>query len=87
MSRKLWCVPVVHPAAILRGQWALEPAQVAYLKRAKHVTQQGWTPEDLSQPLTPTVLAPNLGDLHRFGLALGSQGVTCDIETAGPYLL
>ena len=88
---KVWAVPILHPSYIMRGQWALEPAQVAYLKRALKIAK-GWDPplEDVTACPPGCVLQPTLGDLDdwRTGLeGCADRRVAADLECAGPVLL
>lgn len=84
----IYICPIMHPAAIIRGRYADEPAQVVYLERAGMLASGEWVPEDVSSPPSEGVLSPTLPDLTTFGQARGlTEGVTCDIETAGDYLV
>ena len=39
--RTLPAIPVLHPAHILRGSWALEPAQIAHLAKVAEGLREG----------------------------------------------
>ena len=75
-----------HPAAILRGQWQLADAQVAYLRRV--AANPSRTPLDITQPPTGAILYPTLEDLHLFTIEAESRGwISLDLETCGDHLL
>ena len=83
---KLWVVPILHPAYILRGQAKEEPAQIRYLERVKEISEHGWTTFDHTNPPQGAILEPDLGDLFRWSTWIGRAGVTVDIETANRKL-
>jgi hypothetical protein len=82
-------MPIMHPAAILRGNAASEPDQLVFLRRALAYVRGDFTPIDLDGPLPPNaILNPTLADLaewrsdeHIF------SGVALDIESAGPHII
>ena len=78
----MWVVPILHPAFILRGNFAEEPAQVLYLKRAKEIDEKGWELFDSSTPPKGAVLKPTVQDLVAWERGVGPRGVTVDIECA-----
>lgn len=85
-----WAVPLLHPAYILRGQFAEEPAQVEYLKRAKEIASgKDYEEEDFNR--VPEGVwyrpSPTLGTLDEFRQRVGAAPVLAvDIETAGDHL-
>lgn len=81
----------LHPARILRQGFALEPAQVEYLRRAWEAYKglcEGSPPPliDTSRPPPDSIGAPGLSDLVRFRAGDFTQGVAVDVEAAGPIL-
>jgi len=83
---KVLLTPLLHPAAIVRGRWNMEPAMQRYLQRVKDNPFP--TPLDLSQAPGPAILYPTLSDLDAFGAeARRLKAVALDIETGGPALL
>jgi hypothetical protein len=83
---KVWAVPILHPAFILRGRFADEPAQVLYLKRARELLANPGSAAGGSVPVAP--VRPTLVDLHQWeaGLVASGGGCAVDIETAGDHL-
>ena len=85
MSKPVLVTPILHPAAVERGMWKYEWAQVTYLERVAAGLAQ---PVDVSLPPPNTVLYPNLDDLDRWLVKAWSlRGVAIDLETAGPHLI
>lgn len=78
---------LLHPAAILRGNWGADPHQIMHLKRARKVLD-GEAPQilDWSQPAPLTNMWPTLAELEAWEQRLGPQGVTLDVEAAGNVL-
>ena len=87
MPRTFPCVPILHPAAILRGAWAQEPFQIDYLKTALKVAREGtdWI-EDLSKAPLGANLFPTQEETEAFH-ATTEGPYTVDIECAGPHLV
>lgn len=89
----VWALPILHPARILRGGWALEPAQRETLFRVRETLADlaaGQPPRhwlDTSVPPPGAILAPTLADLHRWCAADLAQGIAIDIECAGDVLV
>lgn len=83
-----WLLGVVHPAAIIRGSWGQDPAQITYLKRAAGVLagQEPHVP-DWEQPSPKTNLWPTLAELREWRAGIGPDGITADVEAAGNVLL
>ena len=86
-------LPIQHPAFILRGNWAEEPAQIEYLKYAKDIANGQANPlgevRSFSEP--PAGLAgyyptPTLTDLGKWRDQLTDESITVDIETAGEHI-
>jgi hypothetical protein len=87
-----YLLPLLHPAAIVRGRWADEPAQIAYLRRlAKHLKEDTVPKlEDYTQTPPGGLMFPNLEDLATFRLTLQDLSIPCvayDIENAGPHMI
>lgn len=79
-------LPVVHPASIMRGRFALEPAQVSYLKRL--AADPHAEPIDVSQPPPLCNPTPSLEDLREFVANLQLYpAISFDVENAGPHLV
>ena len=83
---KYTVVPIMHPAAILRGAFAQEPFQIDYLRTALKVAREGtgWI-DDLSVAPKGANLYPTLEDLDEFTTSTTGP-YTVDIECAGPHL-
>lgn len=84
-----WILPLVHPAAIVRGQWAEEPAQVTYLRRLRQVLEGTWSPRDVEQAPPDSMLWPTLAQLDDYDAALQAgpwNALAIDIENAGTYI-
>lgn len=83
-----YVVGLLHPAFILRGNWALEPLQIQTLKLVRRVLN-GETPEvhDFSKPHPNANLFPTLEELRewRAGFLPGDE-VAVDVEAAGNVL-
>ena len=77
----------MHPAAVIRGRYADEPAQIIYLERAAMLASGEWVPEDITLPPSGGVLSPTLVDLANWSPQTMFGGVAVDIETAGDYLV
>jgi hypothetical protein len=56
---EVWFLPLLHPSAIVRGQWNKEPAQVLYLKRLSDSP-----PLDISESLGN--IFPSLSQMEEF---------------------
>jgi len=80
-------VPVLHPAYIVRGQWAQEPAQIDFLRRAWAIATGKLIPDlsPLDEPPPGCIPTPTLNQLTSFDFDTGLDAVlACDIEgTAG----
>ncbi len=85
MDRKL--VPLVHPSAIDRGQWAQEPAQIRYLER---LFRDEFMELDLSGPPELGELYPGpyqLQEMHDDAHGLNKPCLSIDLETAGDHII
>lgn len=81
-------IPILHPAAILRGRWDMKPVQVEFIKRAAGLAAGTWAPAslELNNPqLTPTPVDCKTWERELFSLT--DPTITVDIECAGPYLV
>ena len=84
--------PILHPGAVVRGQWSREPCQETYLRRLGQLVK-GEIPmpeTDISRPPPNTVLFPTLQDLEDFLKPLTEgeyDAVSIDIENAGPHII
>lgn len=77
---RVWCIPLLHPSFIMRGNYREEPAQVVYLKRAKEISTNGWSLFDPAQPPNGANLNPTVGEILEWS---PGDGVVVDIESAG----
>lgn len=91
-ERTVWVVPTIHPAAIIKGAWANDPAQPRYIRRAWEIATADapYLPDDVTvAPLggviakTPADVATFLGEL----LADPPTFVYTDIEGTGGVLI
>jgi len=85
-----YVIPIWHPAAILRGQWAQDPFQPIYLRRAKDIAD-GHTPSSLDPETPPpgALLDPTVEEMWDWALGIPTTDgslVSCDIETAGDFI-
>lgn len=82
-------ISLVHPAAIVRGSWELDPLQVTSLERAKDYVEGRLSPRDLNSLPQGAVLYPTLEDLEEFSRDPGglASGLAVDIESAGRHLI
>ena len=90
MTRELWCVPILHPAAVLRGRWSSEPDQVQFLKWVRDLAEGAeWDGNlNIDEPPPGTLMDPSPSELAEYlSDPLCHEGLTCDIENAGPYLI
>ena len=84
----MYAVAIMHPAAILRGQWANEPLQHEWLSRARALAEGRLAPHTLEDLVACGLPDPTPDELEawvRDTLALGC-GVAVDIECAGTVL-
>jgi len=89
--RELWIAPILHPAYILRGKWALDPFQPTYLATAKRLAAGEYRPLDINEPPPGADLHPtqdSLLDWRRGIEEIKPFGRACviDIENAGNHL-
>jgi hypothetical protein len=85
-------VPLLHPAAVLRGRWNDEPAQITYLKRWAAIAKSNplYTPQDINQLPPRSRIFPTPRQLDEFRLELLTLQEPClsiDTEEAGVYLI
>ena len=88
----LWFCPVIHPAAILRDQWAKEPAQKIALGRLADYVKTGSEPDpwDINEPPPNSCLFPDIEDLRDFYRSTKDEGwdaLSHDLENAGPHII
>ncbi len=84
----VYVITIVHPAAILRGNWAADPFQPIYLKRAKEIAD-GHTPTilDPTQPPPHALLDPDPMEIRDWYRAIQpGDSVAVDIEAAGHHI-
>jgi len=79
--------PIMHPAAIIRGNWDQEPYQIEFLTRAKDFVEGRYEIIDLRRPSEDSDLYPTLESLARFRREDLSRGVAVDVEAAGPHII
>ena len=88
----VWFCPLIHPAAIVRDQWAKEPAQKIALSRVAECTKTGQEPNpwDINEPPPRSILFPGLQDLQDFYQTTKDEGwdaLSHDLENAGPHII
>lgn len=86
-----WVVPIIHPAAILRGRWADSDPQVAYLRRVAEFLRGEFTPHPIEDEVPPPGgrLLPQLAHLAEFdrlAQSLDWDALSIDLENAGQYI-
>lgn len=89
-GRAVWCISIQHPGAIVRDQWAREPQQWEYLRRARGLAGGTWEPPSHDALLAHSTLDPSLPQLQAWEAQLrqgSDQTLTVDIECAGPHLV
>ena len=87
-SKEVYIIPVLHPAGIMRGNWASEPFQILCLKRARTIAERGsWPTDDPRSPPPGALLQPTLKEVEDWIAGVGPQGVSVDIETAGRHIV
>lgn len=80
-------VPILHPSAVIRGQWAQGPVMVTILKRVKRISIEGTDWLAIPEPDAENVkLYPTLEELNAF-ISETTGPYTCDIECAGSHLV
>lgn len=83
-------MPIQHPGAIVRGQWAKEPCQETYLRRLWDAVKGRveWPDPDVSKPPPNSILFPTIPDLHRFTKESEDyDAISIDIENAGRHII
>ena len=76
-------VPILHPAFIIRGQWAQEPAQVDFLRRAWDIARGRIKPDlsPLTEPPPGCNPTPTMAEILQFDIDTKiDEPVACDIE-------
>lgn len=92
MPPEVWVLPTLHPSRVLRGGYALEPAQRTTLLRVRETLADldaGTTPRhyyDTTQPPPGAITAPRLSDLYTWAKEPLDEGIAVDIECAGEHL-
>ena len=85
---KVYVISTLHPAFIARGNWAEEPAQEEFVRRAKALARsEGPTPDNVDETPPNSNLEPSMVDLHRWRAGLNNEGATFDVECAGDVLI
>jgi hypothetical protein len=86
-----YVVPIVHPAAVVRGQWAHDPAQPKFLRRAWEIACADSPPNVADVGTAPPggTIARTLADVSAWiGDVLAARAtVACDIEGTGGVLI
>jgi DNA polymerase len=90
-EREVRVVPLVHPAAIIRGSWAHDPAQPLFLRRAWEIARAEQPPPllDVSVPPPGGQIAKTVHEVARFlgEILIDKAAVACDIEGTGGILI
>jgi hypothetical protein len=79
-------IPLLHPASVVRGQWAKEAAQEIYIQRTKAWNWPFDGHIDLAKGPPGSVLFPSLANLNEFRAQV-KDGVSIDLENAGKYTI
>ena len=80
-------LPLLHPAAIVRGAYEQEPNQITHLEHARDYIDNNFDPVDISRAPPNSNLYPTIEALRVFSSRPQiTQGVSIDIESAGNYL-
>jgi len=81
-------LPLIHPAAILRGSWEQDPLQVEYLERAKAYVNGTIDPIDINTAPADACMYPTLQDLTDWEVRQPlAGGISIDIESAGEHVI
>ncbi len=82
-----YIIPILHPAYVTRGQWALGEVQPYSIALAREIAETG-TYEMLDPTVPPegANIYPSLRDLEVFSSRISSY-CSVDIECAGDYLV
>lgn len=85
-------VPLLHPAAILRGRFSEEPCMITHLKRWAQTAKTNplYTPDDINKLPPQSRIFPSLRQLTEFEAELRQLAQPClsfDTEEAGIYLI
>jgi hypothetical protein len=86
----LWVVPLLHPAAVIRGRWADEPDQIRYLRRALSIAAGEAEPPSIDALLEGALLDPTVAQINEWAddlLDMPDPSIAVDIECAGPHLV
>lgn len=87
----VYVVPIVHPAAIVRGAWEYDPAQPKYLRRAWEIATSEEPPNllDVSTPPPGGKVAKTVHEVAAFlgDVLIDGCAVACDIEGTGGVLI
>jgi uracil-DNA glycosylase family 4 len=86
-----YVVPIMHPAAIVRGAWAYDPAQPRFLRRAWEIATSESPPNllDVSEPPPGGTVAKTVHEVAAFlgEVLIDGAAVACDIEGTGGILI
>jgi len=83
---EVWIVPILHPSYIIRGNWKHDPAQSHILAMAAQLAYGDYEPPNIEDAPPDSNLDPTVEELYAWVDGM-EQGVTCDIEAAGPHLV
>lgn len=91
-ERQCWIVCIEHPGSIVRDNWASEPKQYEFLRRARGLAAGTWTPQSHDELLQNSIESPTLQDLKAWEaqlkeLAPERRAIAVDVECAGPHLV
>lgn len=88
-GKVVWVTVIKHPGGIVRGDYASEPQQYEYLKRARCLAGGSWEPLDHDTLIGGVLQHPTLVNLRSWFARVIEERPTLavDIECAGPHLV
>ena len=89
---EVWFCPLIHPAALVRGQWHKEPGMRLAVKRIAellrtHEEPRYGTAEEAPPNSTLFPTYPDLVDFYQDTKAGGWDALSHDLENAGPHII
>jgi len=92
VPKDVWFIPLLHPAAILRGNWNKEPAQRLAVDRIAELLRKDQRPApwQIEEPPPGRNLFPTLEELREFYRETTDgpwDALAHDLENAGPHII